>query len=50
MYSSGFLTRFSDHDIVVVAISDPQNVRGYAVAAAGVQKPLHSLLELQTNY
>lgn len=28
------VSRFSDHDIVVVAIPDPQNVRGYAVAAA----------------
>lgn len=30
-------------------ISNAQDVCGYAVAAAGVQKPLHSLLELQTQ-
>lgn len=32
-----------------MAISDPQDVRGYTVAAAGVKKPLHSLLELQAQ-
>lgn len=47
---SGFLTRLSDHDVVVVAISDPQDVGGYAVAAAGVQEPLHGLQELHTGF
>lgn len=46
---SSFLTRLGDHDVVVVAISDPQNVGGHAVAAAGVQEPLHRLLELEAD-
>lgn len=32
-----------------MAISDPQDVRGYTVAAAGVKEPLHGLLELQVH-
>lgn len=32
-----------------MAISDPQDVRGHTVAAAGVEKPLHGLLELQVQ-
>lgn len=43
----GLRTGLGDHDVVVVAIPDPQDVGGHAVAAAGVQEPLHGLLELQ---
>lgn len=39
-------TGLSDHDVVVVAVSDPQDVGGHAVASAGEQEPLHRLLEL----
>lgn len=40
-------TRFSDHDVVIVAIPNSQDIRSHAVATTGIQKPLHSLLELQ---
>ncbi len=43
------LTRFCDHDVVIVAIPNTQNISSHTVAAAGVQKLFHSLLELQNE-
>lgn len=43
------ITRFCDHDVVVVAIPNTQDVGGHAVASTGVQELLHSLLKLQTQ-
>lgn len=42
-------TRFSDHDVVIVAIPNTQDVGGHTVTTTGIQKPLHSLLELQRD-
>lgn len=42
-------TRFGDHDVVVVAIPDTQDVSGHTVTTTGIQELLHSLLELHTN-
>ena len=41
------VTRFCDHDVVVVAIPNTQDVGGHTVASTGVQELLHSLLKLQ---
>lgn len=43
------VTRFCDHYVVIVAIPDTQDVGGHTVATAGIQKPLHSLLELHRD-
>lgn len=43
------VTRFCDHYVVIVAIPDTQDVGGHTVATAGIQKPLHGLLELHTE-
>lgn len=43
------VTRFCDHYVVIVAIPDTQDVGGHTVAAAGIQKPLHRLLELHRD-
>lgn len=42
-------TGLSDHDVVIVSIPDAQDVGGHAVAAAGVEELLHSLLELRAQ-
>lgn len=42
-------TRFGDHDVVIVAIPDTQDVGGHAVTATGIQELLHSLLELHAD-
>ena len=41
-----YLSRFPDHDVVVVTIPDPQDVRGYTVASAGQRELLDGLFQL----
>lgn len=42
-----FITRFGDHDVVVMAITNPQDVGCYTVTATGIHKALHGLLILE---
>lgn len=42
-----FITRFGDHDVVVMAITNPQDVGCYTVTATGIHKALHCLLILE---
>lgn len=38
-----------DHDVVVVTASDAQHVCGHAVPSAGLDKPLHGRVVLQSG-
>lgn len=38
-----------DHDVVVVTVSDAQPVCGHAVPSAGLDKPLHGRVVLQSG-
>lgn len=39
-------TRFGDHDVVVVSVSNPQDKCGYTVSCTGVDESLYSLFKL----
>lgn len=40
-------TLVCDHDVVVVSISNTQNIHGYTVPSTGLHKALHCLIVLQ---
>lgn len=40
-------TLVCDHDVVVVTVPDPQDVRGHAVTSTGLHKALHRLKVLR---
>lgn len=42
-------TSFSDHDVVIMAITDSQDVGSYTVPSTGIHKALHCLLILQST-
>lgn len=42
-----FITTFSDHDVVIMAITNPQDVGCYTVTSTGIHKAFHRLLILE---